>query len=333
MVRYRLAQNFGQKITLRLNDESDYSSILGNVRGTKPSDILGRGLINLGSIYEFQTASIAPVEGLNDLIRKTCDDLRAASAFKAKAVPILPEKVTFNYVREAFNGLSSLPIGIDKKNLEVTTVNFIKGFVTLLTSLDVTILGPILNEISKEVNMLNEVRFIAIDPEGLLKPEQLNRCEYVDGNLDEAFTKLHEEIKSVQEAYSAANFDKNAIAKVPTTVIIISGFDKFTTKLSPDNKKIYGKLFELAKELDKYCFILVDSVDKFKKVEYDDWYRSVVNNSRGIWIGDGIANQFSIKLTKTTKDLYDEIGNKFGYVVERGVPVLIKLLEEGNGEE
>lgn len=333
MVRYRLAQNFGQKITLRLNDESDYSSILGNVRGTKPSDILGRGLINLGSIYEFQTASIAPVEGLNDLIRKTCDDLRNANAFKAKTVPILPEKVTFNYVREAFNGLTSLPVGIEKKSLEVSTVNFIKGFVTLLTSLDVTILGPIINEIAKEVNMLNEVRLIAIDPEGLIRQDQVNRCEYVEGNLDEAFAKLHEEIKSVQEAYSAANFDKNAIAKVPTTVIIISGFDKFTTKLSPDNKKIYGKLFELAKELDKYCFILVDSVDKFKKVEYDDWYRSVVNNSRGIWIGDGIANQFSIKLTKTTKDLYDEIGNKFGYVVERGVPVLIKLLEEGNGEE
>ena len=78
---------------------------------------------------------------------------------------------------------------------------------------------------------------------------------------------------------------------------------------------------------------MIDSVDKFKKVEYDDWYRGTVNNTRGIWIGDGIANQFSIKLTKTTKDLYDEIGNRFGYVVERGNPTLIKLLEEGNGDE
>ena len=31
-------------------------------------------------------------------------------------------------------------------------------------------------------------------------------------------------------------------------------------------------------------------------------------------------------------DLYDEIGNKFGYVVERGNPVLVKLLEEGEDE-
>ena len=108
MIRYRLAQNFGQKFVLRLNDESDYSSILGNVRGTKPSDILGRGLVNLGSIYEFQTSSIVEEEKLNETIRSKCDELRAASTFKAKTVPILPEKVTFNYVKEAFEGLNKV---------------------------------------------------------------------------------------------------------------------------------------------------------------------------------------------------------------------------------
>ena len=77
---------------------------------------------------------------------------------------------------------------------------------------------------------------------------------------------------------------------------------------------------------------MVDSVDKFKKVEYDDWHRECVVNNRGVWVGDGIANQFAIKLTKTTKELYEEVGPKFGYVVERGVPTLIKLLEEDKGD-
>lgn len=333
MIRYRLAQNFGQKLVLRLNDESDYSSILGNVRGTKPSDIVGRGLINLGSIYEFQTASIVQEEELNETIRKTCEELRNTNSYKAKAVPILPEKVTFNYVREAFEGINKLPVGIEKKSLDVSTVDLKKGYVTLLTSLDITSLKPILNELSTEINMLNEVRFITIDSEELVEAQRFNRCEYVDNNFDDVFTKLFNEITSVQQAYQNSNYDKNAIASVPNTLIVLSGLDKFMTKLSPDNKKNFGKIFEIGKELEKYCFLLVDSVDKFKKVEYDDWYRATVNNTRGIWIGDGIANQFSIKLTKTTKDLYDEIGNKFGYVVERGNPTLIKLLEEGNGDE
>jgi S-DNA-T family DNA segregation ATPase FtsK/SpoIIIE len=203
----------------------------------------------------------------------------------------------------------------------------------MLTSLDITVLKPIVNEVAKEINMLNEVRFIAIDTEELIENEKLDRCEFINNNLDEVFTKIYEEIKSVQEAYQNANFDKNSIASVPTTMIFLSGLDKFMTKLTPENKKLFGKMFELGKELDKYAFLLIDSVDKFKKVEYDDWYRSTVNNTRGVWVGDGIANQFSIKLTKTTKDLYEEIGNKFGYVVERGMPTLIKLLEEGNGDD
>ena len=118
-----------------------------------------------------------------------------------------------------------------------------------------------------------------------------------------------------------------------STVCIISGIDKFQAKLSPDNKKLFGKMFELGKDLGKFCFLLADSVDKFKKIEYDDWYRNTVNNSRGIWVGDGIANQFALKLTKTTKELYEEIGNRFGYVVERGIPVLVKFLEEGEDRD
>ena len=333
MIRYRLAQNFGQKFALRLNDESDYSSILGNVRGTKPSDILGRGLVNLGGIYEFQTASICPEESLNETIRQTCEQLRANSTFKAKGVPILPEKVTFNYVRDAFEGINKVPVGIEKQSLDVSTVDLRKGYFTMLTALDITALKPIINQMGKEINMLNETRFIVIDTEELIEKDKVDKCEFINNNLDDSFTKLYEEIKKVQDVYQNSNFDKSSIESVPTTVIFISGLDKFMAKLSLENKKLVGNMFELAKELNKYCFLVADSVDKFKKVEYDDWYRSTVNNTRGIWIGDGIANQFSIKLTKTTKDLYDEIGNKFGYVVERGTPVLIKLLEEGQGDE
>ncbi len=333
MIRYRLAQNFSQKLVLRLNDESDYSSILGNVRGTKPSDIVGRGLINLGSIYEFQTASITQEEKLNDTIRQTCEELRNSTTFRAKGVPILPEKVTFNYVRDAFEGLNKLPVGIEKKSLDVSTVDLRKGYITLLTSLDITILKPIVNMLGKEISLLGETRFIGIDTEELIDTTKAEKCELINNNYDDSFKKIYDEVLSVHDAFQNSNFDKNSIASVPSTVIIISGLDKFMTKLTPENKKLFGKMFELGKELDKYCFLLVDSVDKFKKVEYDDWYRGTVNNTRGIWVGDGIANQFSIKLTKTTKDLYDEIGNKFGYVVERGMPVLIKLLEEGNGDE
>lgn len=333
MIRYRLAQNFKQKLVLQLNDESDYSSILGNVRGTKPSDIVGRGLVDLGSIYEFQTASICEESKLNDTVRQVCEDLRNSTTFRAKAVPILPAKVTFDFVKDEFTGINKIPVGVEKKSLKVSTIDILRNYTTIFTSLDIMVLKPIISEVAREINMINGIKFIIVDAEDIIEHDGLNNCNYNNSNIDNIFTQLYNEIKSVQENYQNSNYDKKSIENVPITVCLIGGIDKFSAKLSPDNKKLFGKMFELGKELGKYCFVMADSVDKFKKIEYDDWYRNTVNNNRGIWIGDGIANQFAIKLTKTSKELYDEVGNRFGYVVERGMPVLIKLLEKGNGDD
>ena len=331
MIRYRLAQNFKTKLVLQLNDENDYSSILGNVRGTKPSEILGRGLVDLGSIYEFQTASIAP-ENVNDVIRAKCDEIAASTQYRAKPVPILPNKVTFDFVKSSFTGLDSVPVGVEKGTLEISTINLLKNYTTLLTGLDITTIRPLLNEIIKELSMINGLKVIAIDAEDIIDSSAMPNGQY-ETDVNAIFTKLFEEINQANETYKAANFDRNSLSAYAQTIVIVGGIDKFQAKLNPEIKKDFGKLFENGKDLGKYTFVLVDSVDKFKKVEYDDWYRNTVVNNRGIWIGDGIANQFAIKLTKTNKELYEEVGNKFGYTVERGVPVLIKLLEEGTGDD
>ncbi len=330
MIRYRLAQNFKTKLVLQLNDENDYSSILGNVRGTKPSEILGRGLVDLGSIYEFQTASIAS-ENVNEIIRQKCDEIAAENKFRAKPVPILPEKVTFDFVKSEFTGLDNVPVGVEKGTLDISKVNFLKNFTTLVTSLDITIIKPFMNQILKELSMISGLKVIVVDSEDVIDSSYVKNGQY-ETDVNAVFTKLFEEISGANETYKANNFDRNSLSAITQTIVVVGGIDKFQAKLNPDIKKDFGKLFENGKDLGKYSFILIDSVDKFKKIEYDDWYRNTVTNNRGIWIGDGIANQFAIKLTKTSKELYEEIGNKFGYTVERGVPVLVKLLEEGTGD-
>jgi len=330
MIRYRLAQNFKTKLVLQLNDENDYSSILGNVHGTKPSEILGRGLVDLGSIYEFQTASIT-TDNVNDVIRAKCDEIAKSTTFRAKGVPILPARVTFDFVKPEFTGLDNVPVGVEKATLDIAKFNFFKNFTTLFTSLDIMLIKPILNEVAKELGMINGLRVIAIDAEDIIESANI-KGEYCT-DMNPIFTKLSTEISEANEKYKAANYDKSALKDIQQTIVLIAGIDKFQAKLSPDVKKDFGKMFENGKELGKYSFIIADSVDKFKKIEYDDWYRNTVTNNRGLWIGDGIANQFAIKLTKTTKELYEEIGNRFGYVVERGVPSLIKLLEEGKGDD
>ena len=330
MIRYRLAQNFKTKLVLQLNDENDYSSILGNVRGTKPSEILGRGLVDLDAIYEFQTASIV-AENVNDAIRDKIEELSQSTTYRAKPVPILPDKVTFDFVKNEFTGLDSVPIGVEKATLDISKINLLRNFATIVTGLDVLIVRPLLNEMLKELAMINGLRIIAVDQEELIDAENIPNGEY-ETDANGIFTRLFNEINESQQTYINNNYDRNSLSNVSQTIVVIAGIDKFQAKLNPDIKRDFGKLFENSKDLGKYTFMLIDSVDKFKKIEYDDWYRNTVTNNRGIWVGDGIANQFAIKLTKTYKELYEEVGNRFGYAVERGVPTLIKLLEDGNGD-
>jgi S-DNA-T family DNA segregation ATPase FtsK/SpoIIIE len=109
--------------------------------------------------------------------------------------------------------------------------------------------------------------------------------------------------------------------------------DKFKNRISIENQKSLNNMINKAKELEKYNFILVDSVDKLKKLEFDDWYKSLTTGNQGIWVGNGITNQFALKLTKVSRDLYEDIENSFGYVIEKGTPTLIKLVEEGDIDE
>ena len=97
-VRYRLLQNFKQKIALQLNNEDDYYNIFDDIRKKRPSHLFGRGLVRLedGGIYEFQTAKICEPEKWNVYIREKIDELNETDQIPAKPIPVIPDKVTFD---------------------------------------------------------------------------------------------------------------------------------------------------------------------------------------------------------------------------------------------
>ena len=60
---------------------------------------------------------------------------------------------------------------------------------------------------------------------------------------------------------------------------------------------------------------------------------STLDKKNGIWIGDGISDQFTMKLSKNPKYIKEEIGNQFGYSVKKGNPIFIKVLSNSTTEE
>ena len=103
-------------------------------------------------------------------------------------------------------------------------------------------------------------------------------------------------------------------------------------KLSLESKNIYSTLIENDALTHTIKFIFVDTIDIFKKMEYDTWYKAIIKNNQGIWFGNGISDQYTLKITKITRELQQELEPGFGYIVKRGTPVLTKFLtDEENG--
>ena len=165
----------------------------------------------------------------------------------------------------------------------------------------------------------------------------------VDGDVEkdklgkDEYLKIHgvqpnENVKKQHEVYTKNNYNKDILKNVKPAVCIIIGINSLLMKLTGDAKTNYNTLIENANIVQTIKFIFIDTIDVFKKIEYDNWYKGVAKNSEGIWLGNGIANQYTLKISRITKELQDDIPNGFGYVVKRGMPTLTKFLTEGSYE-
>ena len=63
-------------------------------------------------------------------------------------------------------------------------------------------------------------------------------------------------------------------------------------------------------------------------MSFESWYKPNVDLSEGIWIGNGIGNQFTLKVTTNSRVLRAEVDPGFGYVIKKGKASLMKLMSD-----
>ena len=106
------------------------------------------------------------------------------------------------------------------------------------------------------------------------------------------------------------------------------GLEAFKNKLSEDNKIRLKDLFNKGKDLDIINYIFIDSIDSIKKSEVEQWFKDGINPQDAIWIGNGINDQFTIKVTQRIPELRESIPDDFCFVINRGKPSLVKYVAE-----
>ena len=124
----------------------------------------------------------------------------------------------------------------------------------------------------------------------------------------------------------------NKEADAKKRLFIFYGFSKFKEHISEKYIPYYNSLFEKINLFKNAKFILVDDYESFKNVEIENWYASAVNDSDGIWIGDGVDEQMLIKFDDIPDDVRKQSFGEKMVVCDAGKPVAIKhvILEAKN---
>lgn len=316
-VRYRIRQNFRQNVVLQFNDPSDYASVLSGVRKKEPSKVFGRGMIDLEGIYEFQTAYPYKEEKMTDYLKIISKKLSQICTYKAKKIPILPEIVNEEAVASAIGSLRTIPVGIEKESLEIATINLKDSYIYNITGEDITALPQFLHGIARYIVKVPNSQCLIMDSVNALSGIDIIEpgILYGSGSCTDIITKLTE----IYEAKKANNTQEE-------TICMIIGINSLFQKMSAIEKGNLTMLIQQAANLGTLRFIMVETIDNIKSISYEAWYKSSIDLSTGVWMGNGIANQFTMKVTTNARVLRAEIDPNFGYIIRKGKATLVKFI-------
>ena len=159
-----------------------------------------------------------------------------------------------------------------------------------------------------------------IDAEKVIDSSMIGNSSLEQNNYKDMIIKINSDINYRMEQQNS-NYNQ-------VLICIIIGIKKIVDSLDKEGKDILNMMFTNAtKYPDNYKFIFLDTIDSIKGVEYESWYKQIIDNNNGIFIGSGIDNQFVLKLSSTTKEMRSEISPNYGYIVYRGKSSKVKLLE------
>ena len=308
-LRGKFRNNFNNYIALQMKEAGEYASLFSS-SSIVPAKMHGRGITKINEqIYEFQTASICPEETKNDYVKKVCQAVANAIPKKAKRIPILPDIIGLDDIIEGDYQLNSVPIGMEKQSLQIATFNITDVKMNIVGTEKVKNITDFIYSFIKVINCKKDVGITLFDINKLL-PSNMENVEYVVDNFLEGLQK---------------SIDNN----VPKDkVFIIVGLsDLIESMQRQQTKEFTDKLVE-TKGIDNIHYVVFDVHTNLRKYVVEEWFTGLVNNTSGLWVGKGFAEQNYFKISTISREFATPIKNDLGYIINEGEPVLIKLIQE-----
>ena len=330
-VRYKVLQNFKQYFVLQLNDKSDYSGILGLVEGTYPSKIKGRGIIKTDHTYEFQTAYVSEHGTEMSDITELCEEVyRQNSDTPAPKIPVLPDRVDAGFLSDDKFTLARLPVGVDRKNLDIIRTNLFNTYISFALAQSTENVSSYAQGIS-EIISSKGILVKTVDSENIFAVDENKQYEYCNNEPEQYVVDMFNDVVA-RFQYNKANGNADVFDNV---VYVINSMSQLRKKLSADGiDKLQLVLLKGSEKL-KVNVVICDSYPLLNKASGEEWYRNCSATASGVWIGDGVSDQYLLKIGKMNTELYKEVESGFGYYINRGRYIPIKVLSSryAAGEE
>ena len=310
----KISSNFPNIYTYKLKDISDYTSIFGQRVKNGPREIKGRGLLRKEGVHEFQTASIVEDNSkLNEYMTNYVKEQQQANTISAPRIPLLPEKVNIEYIKNEINTLNDIPIGVSKKELEVCKVDYLTNLGNIITSNRIANTEKFVKSLLLIINNISNC-LLVIDPMHALKLNKEQFLNYYTENMQETMTNIMKYLTKLKEENSNQ-----------TGVIVIYGISKFISKL--EKQQEMADLVKLIKEYEKISLVIVDDASKIKQFSFETWFNGFFSVNDGIWIGRGIADQNLLHLSTVNKEMMKDYKNDMAYLITENVGVLVKVID------
>ena len=324
-IKTKISQNFKTILTLQLNDEMDYRNVIGNTNGLIPSKLVGRGLIKLDRVVEFQTAYAKNKDTLYDEIKTGCVKLFMQYKMKARPIPVLPEIVSFNDINSNID-LAHIPVGLIKKSLSPAYINLKNNKAHLIAARFFDDAISFIDNLIYVLNNTDKFNAFIFDTNFIYEEFNYSNIKYVAENFNDNLKIIDNYSSQIDKVLKKNNNNKKSIANIKECVCVILGIDSFVKNLDDDNRILFNNIVNSTKEHGKIHFIFVDSANNLKKNEFEQWYKDLVDTSTGLYLGDGFAEQYAIKPSKILQEYYDPIGLNYGYLVNNGVVDFVKII-------
>lgn len=325
-VKFKISQCCKQVICLQLNSDNEYKDILGKTDGIVPFNSLGRGLIKLDRVCEFQTAFIAKEEDKLNTIKATIDSLNGKGISHAMEVPTMPDIIKIDRFNDKYKGLNTVPLGLSKEQLTSQLYNFTKGAINIISSTEFDNIKLFIKNFLKVIELKDNFSKIVIDANNYFEDYNYN-IKYFNNDFNKVVDMIKVSDDSIQKILSENNMNIRSLKKLPNNLCIIFGINKFMNKLDDEHKTIFKKIIQNNKEALKINFVFIDVPSNIKTFEFEDWFKNTANLNEGIWIGSGFTQQFILKSVMQPQGI-SNIDNEHGIYLKNGIPTIFKIINE-----